>query len=93
MRPPRTCPLVSRIEALLPQDRRAKLTVMGGLDGTTEDIVQSDIVGHGFRIVSSAMRFQHTEVDRSPWPEPDGSAKLLPVHHFLPIRSQYFTET
>ena len=52
---------MKRIEALSPQDRRARLTVKGGLDGTTEVIVQSDIVGHGIRIVSSAMHYDKDE--------------------------------
>ena len=50
-----------RIEALLPQDHRARLTVTGPLEGTTEDVVQSEIVGHGFRIASSAMRYDKNE--------------------------------
>jgi putative Mg2+ transporter-C (MgtC) family protein len=52
---------LKRVEALLPQDRRARLTVTVGLDGTMEDVVQSDIVGHGFQIVSSAMRYNKDE--------------------------------
>ena len=52
---------LKHIENLLPQDHRATLAVTGRLDGTTEDEVQSDIIGHGFRILSSAVHYDRDE--------------------------------
>jgi putative Mg2+ transporter-C (MgtC) family protein len=52
---------MKRIEALLPQDHRARLTVRGPLDGAAEDALQSEIIGHGFHIVSSAMSYDKDE--------------------------------
>ena len=52
---------MKRVEALLPQDRMATLTVTGRLDGTTEDDIQSDIVRHGLHIVSTELRYDKDE--------------------------------
>ena len=52
---------LKHIEALLPQDRKATLTVTGRFDGTTEEDVQSEIVRHGFRIVSTELMYDKDE--------------------------------
>jgi putative Mg2+ transporter-C (MgtC) family protein len=49
------------VEAMLPQDRRATLTLTGRLDGTTEDDVQSDLIGHGFHLESSGLCYDRNE--------------------------------
>jgi putative Mg2+ transporter-C (MgtC) family protein len=52
---------MKRIEALLPQERRAALTITGRLDGTTEDEIARDIGGGGFHLVAPGIRYDPAE--------------------------------
>jgi putative Mg2+ transporter-C (MgtC) family protein len=45
------------LESLLPQDRRATLTVASSFDGPTEDEIRADIQAQGLQILSSGIRY------------------------------------
>jgi putative Mg2+ transporter-C (MgtC) family protein len=52
---------LKRLEALLPQDRKAMLTVTGRLDATTEADVRSEIIRHGLHIISTDLQYDKNE--------------------------------
>jgi putative Mg2+ transporter-C (MgtC) family protein len=52
---------LKRLEALLPQDRRATLTLTSSLDGPTEEALRTDLLGRGFQISSSGVSLDKDE--------------------------------
>jgi putative Mg2+ transporter-C (MgtC) family protein len=46
---------LKQLEALLPQDRRATLTLTSSLDGPTAEALRTDLLGRGFHISSSGV--------------------------------------
>jgi putative Mg2+ transporter-C (MgtC) family protein len=45
------------LEGVLPQDRRATLVVTAALNGMSAETLRTELSGHGFQLVSSAVRY------------------------------------
>jgi putative Mg2+ transporter-C (MgtC) family protein len=55
---------LKRVEALLPQDRRATLSLTGAFDGVTDEEIRAEIFARGFQLVGSGV---HYDRDAGRW--------------------------